>query len=79
MCTIDIGQKQFNLFIIESQNTQLSLYFVSQVIIQNERLHKLITLVLIQYEVECAGPFIAATLGHLAVQPQVFSCLDTET
>ena len=43
-CVISVRQKQFNLFLIQSQNTQFSLYFVSQVVIQNERLHKLITL-----------------------------------
>ena len=36
--------KQFNLFITESQNTQFSFYFVSQVVIQNERLHNIISL-----------------------------------
>ena len=44
ICAIYVRQKQLNLFVIQSQNTQFSLYFVSQVVIQNERLHKLITL-----------------------------------
>ena len=44
-CAMNVWQKQFNLFVIQRQNTQISLYFVSQAVIQNERLHKLITLV----------------------------------
>ena len=44
ICAKDVWQKQINLFVIQSQNTQFSLYFVIQVVIQNERLHKLITL-----------------------------------
>ena len=40
---LDVSQKKFNLFIIQSQKTQFVLYFVSQVVIQNECLHKLIT------------------------------------
>ena len=46
ICAIYVWQKQFNLFVIQSQNTQFSFYFVSQGVIQNERLHRLITLML---------------------------------
>ena len=44
ICAIDVRQRQINLFVIQSQNTQFFLYYVSQVVILNERLHKLFTL-----------------------------------
>ena len=44
ICAIDVLQNQLILFVNKSQNTQFSLYFVSQGVIQNERLHKSITL-----------------------------------
>ena len=44
ICSIDVWQKQFNLFIIQSQNTQFSYYLVISVFIHNESLHKLLTL-----------------------------------
>ena len=42
-CAIDVRQKQINVFVIQCQNTEFSLYLVSQVVIQNEHLHKLTT------------------------------------
>ena len=37
------------LFIMKNQNTQFSFYFVNHPVIQNERLYKLITLLLLTY------------------------------
>ena len=52
ICAINYWQKQFNLFIIQSYDTQFTFYLFSQIAIQSELLCKLITLLPVNFHSE---------------------------